>query len=79
MGGEDVARTGGDESLLEGDRVGLHVEAGPLENGERRVALVQVAHVGSDAQLLEQPPSADAERDLLLEPHLGAPAVQVAR
>ena len=70
--------SGGGERLLEVDAVVLHVAAGPLEDGEGGVALVEMADLGLDAQRAQHPPAADAEDDLLLQPHLGAAAVELA-
>ena len=51
----------------------------PLEQGERRVPLVQVEHRRLDADHAERPVAADAEQDLLLDARLLVAAVEARR
>ena len=78
MGREQVARPGGGQRHLEGLARFLHETPGPLQDGERGVALVQMADLGPDAQAPKQPPAADAEHQLLLQPQFRSAAVQLA-
>ena len=55
---------------------GGHQLAGPLDEQERRVALVEVPGRGRDAQRAERPDAADAQDQLLVEAHLAAADVQ---
>jgi hypothetical protein len=73
---EDVARRRDLPRLGEAEALLLHEAADLLERHERRVALVDVADRGIPADLLERSRSADAEHDLLLEPHLVAAPVE---
>ncbi len=50
--------------------------ARPLHEQERRVALVEVPRGGSDAQRPQRPDAADAQHQLLVQPHLAAAHVQ---
>ena len=58
--------------------VGPHRRARAFEHDERGVSLVEVACAGLDPERVEQAPSADPERDLLAQPHLGTVAVELA-
>jgi hypothetical protein len=78
VGGEDVPRPGGGHGFVEVDAVVLHVAAGALQGGEGRMALVEMTDLRLDAQRSQHPPASDAQDEFLLQPHLGAAAVQFA-
>ena len=78
VGGEDGGR------LHRGERLGqavarLHPLARALERQERDVALVHVPHGGVDAERAQRAHAADAEHDLLAQPHLAAAHVERRR
>jgi len=56
-----------------------HVRACALQHGERGMPFVQMAHLWIHARRTEQPPAADAEHQLLLQPKLPVATVQLAR
>ena len=58
------------------DPLALDQLARPLQQGEGGVPLVEVQHRGLDAHHPERPVAADAEQDLLLDPHLLVAAVE---
>ncbi len=78
VGGKKVPGSRGGEGHLEGDSPVLHVTTRPLQDGERGMALVEMADVGFDPQLAQQPPAADAQDHLLLQAYLGAAPVELA-
>ncbi len=73
---EDIAGRRHLPRLREAEALLLHETANLLERHERRVALVDVTDRGVPPDLLERTRPADAEHDLLLEPHLVAAPVE---
>jgi len=63
---------------LEGDPALLHQHADPLQAQEGRMPLVHVVDVRGDAQGFQGPHPADAEEDLLANPHFLVAAVELA-
>ncbi len=55
-----------------------HEFPGPLQERQAGVAFIEVTDLGLEAEGGQQPPAADAERDLLAEAHLLIAAVQFA-
>ncbi len=76
VGREDVAGRRDLARLGEGEVLLLHETPDPLERDEGGVPLVDVPDRRGPAELLEGAQAADAEHDLLLEPHLEAAAVE---
>jgi hypothetical protein len=72
-GGGELARLRQGESLL-GDEM-----ADLLEDGECRVAFVDVPDGRRDPEAFERPYPTDAERDLLANPHLLIAGIQPCR
>ena len=78
VGGEQVAGSRRAQRFFEPDSVVFHVAPRPLEDGKGGVALVQMADLRLDAERSQYPPAADAEDELLLQPHLRATTVELA-
>ena len=77
VGGEEVARPRGGQRDLERLPVLLHEIARAFQHGESRVPFVQVTDFGFEAQGGQQPPSAHAEQQFLLEAQLRPASVQL--
>ena len=73
--GEDVAGTRDGQCNVEGAACGLHERARTLQDGERRVALVEMADLRPDAERAQQTPPANAEDDLLFQTQLQPAAI----
>ena len=67
VGGEEVPRSGDGQGDFEGLRGLLHETAGTLQHGEGRMPFIQVTDFRLDAECGEQPPSANPEKQFLLE------------
>ena len=78
MGREQVSRAGRGERHVEWLTMVLHEPTGALEDGQCRVPLIEMAHLGIETECTQQPPPADAEQDFLLQAQLRATAVQLA-
>ena len=78
VGSEEVTRPSGRQSDLEGLPGILHEVAGAFQDGERRVPFIQVTDLGLDSQRTEQPPSADAEQQFLLEAQFRSTPIELA-
>jgi hypothetical protein len=73
---EDVAAGGGLARFAIAEFVLAHGRADALQREERRVALVHVADGRLDADGVQGAQAADAEQDLLSNPHLAVAAVE---
>ena len=78
VGGEHVAGPDHLEGRFEVEALVLHQQVDALEGQEGRVALVQVADGGLEAQGDQGPQAADAQQDLLADAHVVVAAVQPA-
>lgn len=76
--GEEVAGTRDGQGHVEALAAVLYECPGALEHREGRVPLVEVAHLGVQAECPEQPPAADPQHELLPEAQLRTAAVQLA-
>ena len=56
----------------------LHVAACPFEHGKRCMTFVKVTYLGLQTQRSQQTPTTDTKDDLLLQPHLCVPAIELA-
>ncbi len=77
VGGEEIAGPRHLERHLKRLAGGLHEIRGPLQYGERRVAFVEMAHLGIEPQGSQEPPAANTQHELLGDAHLYTPAVQL--
>ena len=77
VGGEHARLAHHFHGLGEDEALVLHQHPGPLEGGERRMALVHVHDRDLDAEGVEHFHAADAQDDLLLQAHLGIAAVEL--
>ena len=57
----------------------LHVRAGALKRGKRRMALIEMTYLGPQAYRSEQTPATDPKNDLLFEAHLCVATIKFAR
>ena len=78
MRGEHVARARRDQRRIEWHAIVEHEHARAVQYGQRGMPFIQMAHIGAQIQGIEQAPAADAEHDLLLQPKLGAAAIELA-
>ena len=78
MGGEKVARPRNGQRDFERLPGLFHESPGAFQHGEGRMPFIQVADFRLDAQRLEQPPSADPEKQFLLQAQFRPAAVQLA-
>src|SRR4029077_16239521 len=76
VGGEAAHRRHLAQGFGGGDPLLRDELARPLQQGERRMPLVQVEHGGLDPHHAERPVAADAEQDLLLDAGLLVAAVE---
>ena len=74
VGGEEIAGARDGQRHVERLAGFLHEIAGPLQNGERRVAFIEMADFRLEPERAQQTPAADAEEHFLL-----AAAVPVRR
>ena len=79
MGGKDVSGPCRGQCHFKGLSSVLHARSRSFEDRQRRVALVEMADLGLDAEQPQQMPAADAEHNLLLQPHLRTTAVKLGR
>ena len=73
VGGENIPGARGGQGRIEGLLRLAHEGACALQDRQSSMPLVQVAHVGLNAQRLEQPPASNPQHHFLLQPHLGPP------
>ena len=78
VSGEEITRSCGRQCDFEGLPCLFHEVVGALQNGERRMAFIQMTDFRLDAQRTKQPPSADPEEQFLLEAQLRPAAIQLA-
>ena len=78
VGGEEIARSCNRQRHFEGLPCLFHEVAGTFQDGERRVAFIQVTDLRLHPERAEQPPSADPEQQFLLEAQLRPAAIQLA-
>src|SRR5664280_1910302 len=76
--GEEVARSRGGQCDFEGLLCLFHEVSGTFQDGERRVPFIQVTDFRLESEGAEQPPSADSEKQFLLEAQLRPAAIQFA-
>src|SRR5690606_7669476 len=79
MRGEEIACARHYERHVEGNPRLPHQATRPLEHAERRVPFIEMADLGTKAELVEQAPPAYAEHHLLSQPQLLSAAVKLAR
>ena len=75
--GEDIARRDHLQRGVEIELVLLHLAADQLQREKRRVPFIHVVDRRLDAHRVQRMDAADAEHDLLLDPHLVIAAVKL--
>jgi len=70
VSGEEVPRSGGGECDFEGLRGLLHETAGAFQYGKGRMPFIEMTDLRLDAKRTQQSPSADPEKQFLLEAQL---------
>ena len=78
VGGEEVPRSSDGQRDFEGLRRLLHETVCSFQHGKGRMPFVQMTHLRLEAERAEQPPAADPEHHLLLQPQLRSAPVQLA-
>ena len=78
VGGEKVPRSRDGQCDFERLPGLVHEGPGSFQNGERRMPFIQMADFRLDAKRVEQPPAADSEHNLLLQPQLRPAPVKLA-
>ena len=78
VGGEKVARSRDGQRDFEGLCGLLHETPGAFQHGKSRMPFIQVTDFRLDAQRTKQSPSADPEKQFLLEAQLRPAAIQFA-
>ena len=78
MGGEEVPRSSDGQCDLEGLPGFFHETSGALQHSKGRMPFIQVTDFRLNAECGEQPPSANPEKQFLLEAQLRPAPIQLA-